>query len=95
MLTRGVKGRRREIGVLRGMGARAGRICSLILGGGMFMAMTGIALGIMLVFSMSAFGQGWIAREFGQEIGLQLITLMQVYIELLVPLFGCLIGLIP
>jgi len=57
--------------------------------------LTGIVLGIMLVFSMIAFVQGWIASEFGLYIGMKLFSLSQVYIVLLVALFGCLVGLIP
>lgn len=57
--------------------------------------LTGIVLRIMLVFSMIAFGQGWIASKFGLYIGMKLFSLSQVYIVLLVALFGCLVGLIP
>ncbi len=95
ILTTSINERRREMAILRAMGARPGHIFSLILGEAIFITLTGIALGIMLVFSMIAFGQGWIASEFGLYIGLQLISLKQVYVVLLVALFGCLIGLIP
>ena len=95
ILTTSINERRREMAILRAMGARPGHVFSLILGEAIFITLTGIVLGIMLVFSMIAFGQGWIASEFGLYIGLKLFSLNQVYIVLLVALFGCLIGLVP
>lgn len=95
ILTTSINERRREMAILRAMGARPGHVFALILGEAIFITLTGIVLGIMLVFSMIAFGQGWIASEFGLYIGLKLFSLNQVYIVLLVALFGCLIGLIP
>jgi len=95
ILTTSINERRREMAILRAMGARPGHVFSLILGEAIFITLSGIVLGIMLVFSMIAFGQGWIASEFGLYIGLKLFSLNQVYVILLVALFGCLIGLIP
>ncbi|MCP4389817.1 MAG: FtsX-like permease family protein [Gammaproteobacteria bacterium] len=95
ILTTSINERRREMAILRAMGARPGHVFSLILGEAIFITLTGIVLGIMLVFSMIVFGQGWIASEFGLYIGLKLFSLNQVYVILLVALFGCLIGLIP
>ncbi|MCP5089797.1 MAG: ABC transporter permease, partial [Gammaproteobacteria bacterium] len=95
ILTTSINERRREMAILRAMGARPGHVFSLILGEAIFITLTGIGLGIMLVFSMIVFGQGWIASEFGLYIGLKLFSLNQVYVILLVALFGCLIGLIP
>jgi len=95
ILTTSINERRREMAILRAMGARPGHVFALILGEAIFITLTGIVLGIMLVFSMIAFGQGWIASEFGLYIGLKLFSLNQVYVILLVALFGCLIGLIP
>jgi len=95
ILTTSINERRREMAILRAMGARPGHVFALILGEAIFITLTGIVLGIMLVFSMIAFGQGWIASEFGLYIGLKLFSLNQVYVILLVAVFGCLIGLIP
>ena len=95
ILTTSINERRREMAILRAMGARPGHVFSLILGEAIFIMLTGIVLGIMLVFSLIAFGQGWIASEFGLYIGLKPFSLNQVYVIFLVAVFGCLIGLIP
>lgn len=95
ILLASINERRREMAILRAMGARPGHIFALILGEAIFITLAGIGLGILLIYSILLFGQGWIAHAFGLFIGLNPFTLSLVYIILLVALFGCLIGLIP
>lgn len=87
--------RRREMAILRAVGARPGHIFALILGEAILITSIGIILGIILVYGILLFGQGWIAREFGLYLGLKLFSANQIYVVSLVALFGCLIGLIP
>ncbi len=95
ILMASINERRREMAILRAMGARPVHVFALILGEAMFITLTGIVLGILLVCGVFLLGQGWIASEFGLHIGLKLFTPGQAYILLSVALIGCLIGLIP
>jgi len=95
ILMASINERRREMAILRAIGARPGHIFALILGESIFITLTGLGLGILLIYGIFLLGQGWIAHTFGLFIGLNPFTLNLVYIVLLVALFGCLIGLIP
>lgn len=95
ILMASINERRREMAVLRAMGARPGYIFSLILGEAVAITLAGIALGILIVYALLLSGQGWIASEFGLYLGLNLLRDEQVYLLLLVTLFGSLAGLIP
>ena len=95
ILMASINERRREMAILRALGARAGHIFALILGEAVFITITGLVLGVALVYGILLSGQGWIASEFGLYVSLKLFSPNQVYILLLVALFGCLVGLIP
>jgi len=95
ILTSSINERRREMAILRAMGARPGHVFALILGEALFITIAGLGLGILLVYSIFVIGQGWIAQTFGLFMNLNLFTLNLVYMVLLVVLFGGLIGLIP
>ena len=95
ILMASINERRREMAILRALGARPGHIFALILGEAIFITLAGLSFGILLIYGIFLLGQGWIAHVFGLFIGLNPLTLNLVYIILLVALFGCLIGLIP
>jgi len=95
ILMASINERRREMAILRAMGARPGYIFALTLGEAIFITLAGLGVGILLIYGIFLLGQGWIAHAFGLFIGLNPFTLNLVYIVLLVMLFGCLIGLIP
>jgi putative ABC transport system permease protein len=95
ILMASINERRREMAILRALGARPGQVFALIMGEAVFITITGIVMGIALVYGLLLLGQGWIANEFGLYTQLKLFSLNQVYVILLVALFGCLVGLIP
>ena len=87
--------RRREMAILRSVGARPGQVLALMLGEALCITLAGILLGIALVYGSIMLGQGWMAREFGLFIPLQWLSPGQIGILLLVALSGVIIGLIP
>lgn len=95
ILMTSINERRREMAILRALGARPGHVFALILGEASTITLSGIGLGIMLVYGFFILGQGWIASTFGLFIELNLMTPNLVYSVLLIALVGCLIGLIP
>lgn len=95
ILMTSINERRREMAILRALGARPGHVFGLILGEAMAITMSGIGLGIMLVYGIFMIGQDWIASNFGLFIELNLLAPNLVYYVLSITLIGCLIGLIP
>lgn len=95
ILMASINERRREMAILRAMGARPGHVFALILGEAMCITLAGTGLGIGLVYGIFLLGRDYIARAFGLFIELNLFTPNLVYVVLLVTLLGCLIGLIP
>lgn len=95
ILMTSINERRREMAILRALGARPGHVFGLILGEAIAITLSGIGLGILLVCGLFMLGQGWIASRFGLFIELNLLTPNLVYGLLLITLIGCLIGLIP
>ena len=95
ILMTSINERRREMAILRALGARPGHVFALILGEAIAITLSGIGLGIMLIYVIFMLGQGWIASRFGLFIELNLLTPNLVYGVLLIALIGCLIGLIP
>ncbi len=87
--------RRREMAVLRAVGARPAQVLTLILGEAAAITSAGVLLGIALVECILILGRDWIARQFGLYPGLDLFSAQTGYIILAVTLFGCLVGLIP
>lgn len=95
ILMTSINERRREMAILRALGARPSHVFALILGEAIAITLSGIGLGILLVCGIFMLGQGWIASRFGLFIELNLLTPNLVYGLLLITLISCLIGLIP
>jgi len=95
ILMTSINERRREMAILRALGARPGHVFSLILGESIAITLLGIGLGILIVYGIFLLGHDWIARKFGLFIEMNLLTPNLVYVVLLVTLIGILIGLIP
>lgn len=87
--------RRREMAILRSVGARPWQIVALILGEAGAITFAGIAVGAALMHVLLVFGREWLAREFGLFVGLDWLTPDRLYILLVIFCCGVLIGLIP
>lgn len=95
ILTASIDERRREMAILRSVGARPGHIFALILSEAFFITLAGIALGCLLLSAIILLGQDWMAQQLGVFITLGLFTANQLLILALVVLLGCLVGLVP
>ena len=95
VLMTSINERRREMAILRAMGARPAQVLALMLGEAAAITLSGILLGVLLVSAIFLFGQNWIAREFGLFVELNLLAPGPVYVLSAVAVVGCLIGLVP
>ncbi len=65
MILAGLSERRRELAILRAVGARPRAILALLLGEALLMALAGAAAGVGLLYGMLAVLQPWLDRTYG------------------------------
>ena len=87
--------RRREMAILRSVGARPWQVLALILGEAAAITLAGVTVGAILVQFLFLFGRNWLAREFGLFVGADWFTPDRLYIVMLIFCCGVLVGLIP
>jgi putative ABC transport system permease protein len=87
--------RRREMAVLRSVGARPLHIFALVLGEAAFLTLVGIALGVAALYAGLAAGQPWLESRLGLFIALGWPSAYEFGVMILVAVAGGLIGLIP
>lgn len=94
-LLTGLNERRREMAVLRAVGARPGHIFALVAGESLLLTVVGAALGVVLVYALLLVGRPWLEGELGLFIrvgwpgGRELLLLAAVLAA------GALAGLLP
>ena len=87
--------RRREMAVLRSVGARPMHVFGLILGEAAFLTLLGIALGIAALFLGLLIGQPWLESRLGLFIVVGWPSAYEFALMIVVAAAGVLIGLIP
>ena len=87
--------RRREMAVLRSVGARPMHIFALILGEAAFLTLLGIALGIAALYLGLLAGRPWLESRLGLFIVVGWPSAYEVALMIVVAVAGVLIGLIP
>jgi putative ABC transport system permease protein len=87
--------RRREMAILRAIGARRGRIVSLLVLESGLLAIVGSVIGVALVYLLLVLGQGPIERNFGLFVPIRALGRTELtYIAVIIGA-GFLLGLIP
>jgi putative ABC transport system permease protein len=87
--------RRREMAVLRSVGARPMHVFALILGEAAFLTLIGIALGVAALYAGLLAGKPWLEARLGLFIAIGWPSAHELALMLLVAAAGALIGLIP
>jgi putative ABC transport system permease protein len=90
-----VSERRREMAVLRSVGARPSQVFALILGEAALLTLLGIALGLAALYAGLLAGQPWLEARLGLFIGVGWPTVAEAGVMILVAVAGALIGVIP
>jgi putative ABC transport system permease protein len=94
-LLTGLNERRRELAILRSVGARPGHLFGLILGEALFLTGLGAALGLGLLYLLLALARPWVETQFGIHLGLGGLSAHEVGLLAAVGLAGALAGAIP
>jgi putative ABC transport system permease protein len=91
----GLNERRREMAILRSVGARPMHVFSLIVGEAGLVTLMGIATGIALLYGLLGMGQPLIASRFGLLVGITGLSVHEILLMGVVCISGILIGIIP
>ncbi|OOY51811.1 ABC transporter permease [Solemya velum gill symbiont] len=91
----GLNERRREMAILRSVGARPGHILLLITGESFLLSLIGITLGLLLLYTSLFFAQPIMESQYGLHLQISLPSLREYLILGLVGTSGLIIGLIP
>jgi len=94
-LLTGLSERRREMAVLRSVGARPVHVFGLLLGEAAFLTALGIGLGFAALYLGLALGQPWLESRLGLFIAVGWPSRDELGLTALVAAAGALIGLIP
>ncbi|OZG75497.1 peptide ABC transporter permease [Hahella sp. CCB-MM4] len=91
----GLNERRREMAILRSVGARPYQIMGLLMVESGLLVSLGAGLGVVLLLLVLLVARPLILSVTGIQIGLDFLTLEDLYILLVIFLAGCLMGLVP
>ena len=87
--------RRREMAVLRAVGARPWHVFALLLGEAAFLTLLGVALGVAVLYVGLATVGPWLEQQLGLFIALRRPSANEIGLIMLIAASGLLIGLIP
>ena len=87
--------RRREMAILRSVGARPLNVFSLIVGESALLTFMGVAIGIGLLYGLLLLSQPLILTRFGLFIEISVVSIYELGLVIVVCLAGITIGLIP
>ncbi len=91
----GLNERRREMAILRSVGARPYHILALLLLEAGFLSAVGVVVGVVLLLAILLVAQPVIESATGLQISLQFLTATNLWILLAVVMSGILVGLVP
>lgn len=87
--------RRREMAVLRAVGARPWHVFALLVGEAAFLTAAGVALGVAALYLGLSVGKPWLEQRLGLFIALGWPSAAEFGLMILVAVSGVVIGLIP
>lgn len=94
-LLTGLSERRREMAVLRSVGARPLHVFGLLLGEAAFLTLLGIALGVAALYLGLLGGRPWLESRLGLFISIGWPSAYEFGLMILIAVAGVLIGLVP
>lgn len=95
VLLASLESRRRELAILRSVGARPRHIMALLVSEAALLALLGAILGMLALYGLLALTQSWVEARFGLYLALSAPGIAEFKILTLVVGAGCLAGLVP
>lgn len=87
--------RRREMAILRSVGARPAHVFVLIMGEAVFLTLMAIGLGVALVYGLMILLQPWLESMYGLYIFIGWPNMTELMLLAVIALCGFVVGLIP
>ena len=87
--------RRREMAILRSVGARPVHVFALIMSEAVVVTLVAIALGVFMVYGMLYVLQPWLESARGLYISIDMPSIKELILVLIVATCGLLVGLVP
>jgi putative ABC transport system permease protein len=87
--------RRREMAILRSVGARPAHVFVLIMGEAVFLTLMAIALGLILVYGLMVLLQPWLESMYGLFIVIGWPSVSELMLLAVIAMCGFVVGLIP
>lgn len=87
--------RRREMAILRSVGARPWHVFTLIVGESAMLTITGVAVGIGILYGLLVVSQNFILSKFGIFIAISGLSTYELVLTFIICLAGIIIGIIP
>jgi putative ABC transport system permease protein len=91
----GLNERRREMAILRSVGARPGHILLLVTGESLLLSLVGVAIGLLLFYGGLLLSQPYVESNYGIYLPIAIPSLREWAMLGLIGTSGLLIGLIP
>lgn len=95
ILLNSLQQRRREMSILRAIGARPLHIVALILGEAVVILVLSLLLGLGLLYGVMALVHPWLLSHWGVDLQLQWLSLQQIYWLVGIVIAGLVVSLIP
>jgi putative ABC transport system permease protein len=87
--------RRREMAILRSVGARPAHVFILIMGEAVFLTLLAIGLGVAMVYGLMVLMQPWLESSFGLYVVISWPNTTELMLLMIIALCGFVVGLIP
>ena len=87
--------RRREMAILRSVGARPAHVFVLIMGEAVFLTLLAIGLGVAMVYGLMVLMQPWLESAFGLYVVISWPNTTELTLLMIIALCGLVVGLIP
>jgi len=87
--------RRREMAILRSVGARPVHVFVLIMGEAVFLTVLAIGLGVAMVYGLMVLLQPWLESTFGLYVAISWPNTTELMLLMIIAVCGFVVGLIP
>ena len=87
--------RRREMAILRSVGARPAHVFVLIMGEAVFLTLLAIGLGVAMVYGLMLLLQPWLESMYGLYVVISWPNTTELMLLMIIALCGFVVGLIP
>jgi putative ABC transport system permease protein len=87
--------RRREMAILRSVGARPAHVFVLIMGEAVFLTLLAIGLGVAMVYGLMVLMQPWLESMYGMYVSITWPSVTELMLLAMIAVCGFIVGLIP